>query len=272
MKQHRNLHGIWQKSMQGLKRASPTILTCISAVGVVGTAVLAIRATAKATKLLEEATDEKGEELTKLEVVKVAGPTYIPTVVIGASTITCIVGSNLLNQRQQASLASAYAMLNQSYGRYRKAAKEVYGKDADAKINAKVAEDVYISGQNIVNSGIIYSPEWNSKSDQILFYDMVGQGGYFWSTIPAVLNAMYHVNRNLACIGAVTVNDYRKFIGIEETIDGDEQGWDMDLVSEEGCLWLDFENCFTKLDDGMECCVISTNISPIFFNSVDVPF
>ena len=47
------------KSAVCLKRNSPTILTVIAAVGVVGTTVAAIKATPKAMKLLEKASDEK---------------------------------------------------------------------------------------------------------------------------------------------------------------------------------------------------------------------
>ena len=52
------------KSAACLKRNSPTILTVIAAVGVVGTTVAAIKATPKAMKLLEKASDEKNDELT----------------------------------------------------------------------------------------------------------------------------------------------------------------------------------------------------------------
>ena len=41
-----------QKAGQALKKASPTILTCIGAVGVVATAVLAVKATPKALEMV----------------------------------------------------------------------------------------------------------------------------------------------------------------------------------------------------------------------------
>ena len=44
-----------------LKRQSPTILSVISAGGVVGTAVLAVKATPKAMKILEDRKRENGE-------------------------------------------------------------------------------------------------------------------------------------------------------------------------------------------------------------------
>lgn len=63
------MKGLMPKMKLHLRNNSPTILTCIGAIGVVGTSVLAVRATPKALKLLEKATEEKGEDLTKMEVV-----------------------------------------------------------------------------------------------------------------------------------------------------------------------------------------------------------
>lgn len=139
-----------------LYRSSPTILTVVASIGVVTTTITAVRATPKAIKMLKEAESEKGENLTKLEIIRAAGPTYIPSVLLGVSTIACIFGANTLNQKKQASLMSAYAMLNESYKQYRKAAKTVYGEDADDKIHAEMAKDALVStydwGYQVYNS------------------------------------------------------------------------------------------------------------------------
>ncbi len=180
MKGIKNLNSLFHRSKLHLKRASPTILTYLAAIGVVATSVMAVKATPKAMMLLEQATDEKGEELTKLEVVRVAGPVYIPALAIGVSTISCIFGANVLNKRNQASLVSAYALLNQSYQQYRNAAKTVYGEDADEKIKIEAAKNVYVSADGYY----IYDPE--SESEEILFYDTFCQR-YFTSTMSSVL-------------------------------------------------------------------------------------
>ena len=79
-----------------LKRNSSTILTVIGATGMVATTVLAVSATPKVMRLLEEAEKEKGEELTMLETVCTAAPSYIPAAAVGVSTIACIFGANVL--------------------------------------------------------------------------------------------------------------------------------------------------------------------------------
>ena len=70
-------------------RNTSTVLTCLGGVGVVTTTVMTIKATPKALKKTETAEQEKGEELSKWETVKVAGTTYLPTILVGASTIAC---------------------------------------------------------------------------------------------------------------------------------------------------------------------------------------
>ena len=65
------------------KRNASTVLTCLGGDGIVVTTVLAVKATPKALQLIEEEKQKKGEELSKWEVVKTAGPKYIPTVLMG---------------------------------------------------------------------------------------------------------------------------------------------------------------------------------------------
>lgn len=123
------------------KPQTSTLLTWFGAAGVVATAVLTARSTVKATMLLEQEKCERGGDLTVAETIKVAGPAYIPPVLMGAATITCIFGANTLNKRTQASLASAYALLDNSYKEYRAKVNELYGEDADQRVKEAVVID-----------------------------------------------------------------------------------------------------------------------------------
>lgn len=207
-----------------LYRSSPTILTVVASIGVVTTTITAVRATPKAIKMLKEAESEKGENLTKLEIIRAAGPTYIPSVLLGVSTIACIFGANTLNQKKQASLMSAYAMLNESYKQYRKAAKTVYGEDADDKIHAEMAKDALVSTYDWGYQ--VYNMDMDSDSERLLFYDLASKK-YFRTTMAAVLNAQYHVNRNLSIRGDCSLNEYLSFLGLDEVEGGDTIGWDI---------------------------------------------
>lgn len=248
---------ILYKSKSYLKRHSPTILTCIAAIGVVATSVMAVRATPKAMLLVNEKKKEKGEELTKLEVVVVAAPIYIPTILVGLSTISCVFGANMLNKRNQASLASAYAMLDQSYKQYRKAANSVYGEDADSKIKAEAAKEVYIS-EGLYGTSI-YDPD--SASEEKLFYDNFSQR-YFTSTLVSVINAQYHLNRNFALRGDASLNELYEFMGLEKVVGGDNIGWDYYELIESDIRWIDFKNRYVKMDDGLECYIIHSIYEP----------
>lgn len=59
-----------------LKKQSPLILTVIASSGVIVTSVLAVKATPKAIKLLENAEKEKGEPLTVIEKIKYGRKCY----------------------------------------------------------------------------------------------------------------------------------------------------------------------------------------------------
>ena len=239
-----------------LYRSSPTILTVVASIGVIATTITAVQATPKAIKLLKEAELEKGENLTKLEIVRVAGLTYIPSVLLGVSTIACIFGANALNQKKQASLMSAYVMLNESYKQYRKSAKTVYGEDADDKIHAEMAKDAMVSSSDWGYQ--VYNMDMDSESERLLFYDLASKK-YFRTTMAAVLNAQYHVNRNLAIRGDCSLNEYLSFLGVEGIDGGDDLGWDISyMVEEMDCYWLDFDNYKSTLEDGLECIIIDT--------------
>ena len=253
-----------------LKRSSPTILTCLGAIGVVATSVLAVKATPKAMDIIRahEGTDHEGNYYgpTKLEVVRLTWKCYIPAALVGLSTIACIFGANVLNKRNQASLASACALLSESYRQYRKAAKTVYGEDADKKIKIEAAKNVPVSAKGCY----IYDPELESESEEILFYDTFTQR-YFTSTMASVLNAQYHVNRNFALRGYSTINELYDFLGLEECHGGgDLIGWSADEMLESGLTpWIEFENRLTKMDDGLECYIISTLFGPTVLNPDD---
>lgn len=243
------------KAKASLSRSSPIILTGLGVAGVIGTAVMAVRATPKALKLVEEKKRKTGKDkLLAQELVLTTWKCYIPSALIGMTTITCIVGINVMSRKNQASLASAYAMLNESYKQYRNAAKSVYGEDADEKIHAEMAKDAYIATEDWGYQ--TYSMDMDSESERILCYDLFSQR-YFTTTMAAVLNAQYHVNRNLQLRGYSSLNEYYAFLGIDGIDCGDEMGWDLTEIYESGETWLDFDNRKTSLEDGMECVVLS---------------
>lgn len=226
-----------------VKKNGPTILTCIGSIGVVVTSVMAIKATPKAIVLLEDARDEKGDNLTKFEKVMVAGPAYIPTIIVGTSTIACVFGANILNQRQQAALMSAYALLDSTYKEYQSKVVDLYSEEADSRVKKEIAKDKYLGDDKLVDN-------------DVLFYDEFS-GRYFESTNAKVLKAEYETNKKISDHGGACLNDFYRALGLEQTKYGDRLGWSVNDLS------LDFRHEKFILDDGLEGCIITFVQEPI---------
>ncbi|MFQ7452825.1 MAG: DUF6353 family protein [Flavonifractor plautii] len=259
------LHG----AGKAVKKAAPTILTVVSAAGVVATAALAVRATPKALKRIEAAKAvkkaENGGNLTRMETIGACWQCYVPAAATGIAVIGCIFGANALNRRQQAALVSAYALVSRSYNDYQRKVKELHGVDAHRRImEALVAEKskkrpIY-AGTLIGSSSLDFE---DADEEERLFYDAISER-YFQATISQVLQAEYHLNRNFALGGGfITLNQFYEFLGIEPVPGGDEVGW---MVSD-GLYWVDFDHQKTVVDDGLngevECYIIDAPFPPV---------
>lgn len=242
-----------QSSMLFLKKNASIILTYIGSTGVIATSVMAVKVTPKALTLLENAKTEKGEELTKIEKIKVVGPAYIPAVLIGASTIACIFGANILNKRQQAALMSAYALLDNSYKDYKKKIKELYGNDVENAVRNEITKNKYNEKPSPV------------ENDMQLFYDEFSQR-YFESTTENVIHAEHEVNRMLTIEHIIYLNDFYVLLGIDRVDYGDYLGWSMDkMVEIQQDSWIDFHHQKVIMEDGLECTIISMYTEPILY-------
>ena len=233
-----------------LKRNGSTILTVLGGAGVVATAVTAVKATPKAIKLIEVYEEQKGEGLTTLEKIKVAGPHYIPSILIGAGTIACIFGANILSKRNQASLISAYALIDNSYKEYKKKVAELYGDEAHKEVVSSIAKDKYTDDIRV-------------SDDKQLFYDEFSHR-YFESTLEDVIKAEYNTNRQLQCNGGVYLNDYYEFLGLEPSPVGTELGWSSGILESHYLAeQIAFDHWKVVLEDGLECCIITLRYEPV---------
>lgn len=216
-------------------RNSPTILTCLGVLGMVTTTVMAVRATPKAMQLLEKAEKEKETKLTKCEIIVTAGPAYIPATLIGVSAIVCVFGANILNKKQSASLASAYALLENSYREYREKLIELYGVEADQQIRDAIVRtncDYHQIGCDIPDEKLIWHDEISGET--------------FEAYEKEVMDAEYHLNRNFTMRGYASLNEFYEFMGLPQTEYGNAVGWSMS----DGYCWIDFEHHLVSRDDG----------------------
>lgn len=232
-----------------LKKHSPTILTTVGATGVIATAVLSVKATPKALLLLEEAKNEKGEELTIKETVQVAWKPYIPAAITGFSTIACIFGANYLNTRSQASLISAYALLDRTYKEYRNKVNEIHGKDKELNIK-----------QEIINTK--FDDEVSIGDGKELFFDYQSMR-FFWSTMDKVLQAEVEFLESFEYKGYACLNEYYDILGIPHMEFGYQLGW-MAVENNDpyNCKDLEFSYEEIEVGDGIKCWIINTNMPP----------
>lgn len=260
------LQTVCRGSERFVKRNASTILTCIGAAGVVATAVLAVRATPKALDVIhqENAVRAKNSEepVKGVEIVALTWQGYIPAAATGAATIACIFGANILNRHQQATLASAYALVSRQFRDYKNKVKELYGQEAHEKVLSSLAVEkpeapcIYgsMSGRDFDFGGISDEPR--------LFYDAFSER-YFQATVPQVILAEYHTNRNFQLMGGeIPVEQFYTFLGLDTPDDLKGLSW---FVSDY-YTFIDFTHTRAMIDDGIngevECWIIEMEFPP----------
>lgn len=229
---------------KSLKKNAPTIMSVLACVGVIGTAIAAVKGHEAAKEALQNEHDnwDFSPESEKLERItreaKVVVPHYILPAVLGASTIALILGSNALNKKQQAALYGAFVALEQSYNRYREAANQTLGEDADTKVKKEVSKDILKDGIDKPNSG-----------DFTLFYEE-NSDQFFWSTMEEVKDAEYMFNRYFTGMDEASLNDLCECLGLNKCEFGDVLGWSRyDGEAYYGYKWVDFTHEWVDGDE-----------------------
>lgn len=245
---------------RNMQKALSVILPTLSIIGIVGTSVLAAKAATKASKMISETGKEAERELTSAEKIKIAIPVFMPPLAMGVATIGCVIGGQLLNHSQQASMISAYSLLDQAYKKYRGEVCSTYGEEADRDIMkaiaAKDAEQVYLSAPSIGGDCVVSIADDNEPT--LLFYDIFSQR-FFKTTRTQVFDAIYHLNRNYILRGDACVNEFYDFLGIQPITNGNELGW---APVDEGMYWIDMDVRQKQLADGTDYYAISMLFNP----------
>ena len=208
------------------------VLAALGMAGVVATAVMAAKNTIKAKEILDTRITE---DSTKLEVVKTVLPAYLPTIATGAATIACIAGSSILSKKSQASLASAYALSNETFKKYRSKLIELHGEEADKEIREAIVRT---------------NPEYrcwgvDAPDKKLTFYDDIGDRT-FTMYERELMDAEYHFNRNFALSGEQTLNQFYEMIGLDPIDEGDKIGWNIC----DGICWVDIQHTPIKSKTG----------------------
>lgn len=254
-----------------LKKYSPEIMVTAGVIGVVASAVMACKATTKASSIVDEMKEEmdkihKAADMVDEEIyseedlkkdtsivyiqtgVKFA-KLYGPSIALGALSITSIlVGHNILRKRNLA-LAAAYTAIDTSFKAYRGRVVERFGKELDKElrynIKAKEVEETVIdekTGKEKVVNKTIDVVDPNEYSDYARFFD---DGCNGWSKDPE-FNLMFlkqqqsYANDLLKSRGHLFLNEVYDLLGIQRTKAGNIVGWIYDEKNPVGDNFVDF--------------------------------
>lgn len=193
--------------------------------GMITTTVLAVKATPKALRLMEEKKEElEVETLTPIETVKTTWKCYIPAAISGASSIACLVGANSVNARRHAALATAYKLSESAFTDYREKVVKTIGEKKERTVRDKISED-QIKNNPVNKTEVIVT----GKGCSTLCFDPLSSR-YFYSDLEKLHRAAnklnYDINTNPFDTG-VTVNDFYAEIGLPGTVTGDGLGWNL---------------------------------------------
>lgn len=228
-----------------ITKHSPEILTGIGIAGMITTTVLAVKATPKAIRLIEEAKEEKGEDLTKVETVKTCWRTYIPAAATCVASIACLIGASSVSIRRNAMLATAYKLSETAFSEYKEKVVETIGDEKEKIVREKVSEE-RIKKNPISKNEIIMTNYGDTQ-----FYETLS-GRYFKSDIEQIKKVVNYLNKDMLqdMFGTISLNEFYDELELERIDLGDELGWRVD----KGLIEIDFTSKIA--DNGKPCIVL----------------
>lgn len=150
-----------------ISRNLPTILTSLGVVAF-GVTVYEVSKSSIATKeAIEEAEEEKGEDLTKKEKVVIIVKKCWKAFLAGLITIGFFCGANHISLTRQAALSAAYAMTSNDFKEYKEKVKETIGEKKSEKIEDDIAADklsIFSSDElsNVPGTGPLWCLAWSN--------------------------------------------------------------------------------------------------------------
>ncbi len=253
---------------RAVSKRSPEILTGIGIAGMITTTILAVKATPKAMRLIEEEKEKHNEETLKearangrdccnridelppIEVVKVAWKPYVPAIIAGVTSIACLIGANSVHARRNAAIATAYKISETALTEYREKVVETIGEKKEQTVREKVAqkkiEDNPIGG----NNEVIITNRGNMRC-----YDCIS-GRYFDSDIDKIKRVVNDLNYRMMNEMYISLTDFYMDLGLRPTKGSDDLGWNLD----KGLIEVQFSSHLS--DDGTPCIVLDYLVAP----------
>ena len=218
------------KAINDVKRLvvkhSPEILTGIGVASMLTSTVLAVQATPRAVRLMEEAKKEQGvDKLTPVDTIKTTWKCYIPAVVSGVGGAACVIGAQTLSTKRGAALAAAYKLSETALTEYREQVIETIGETKEKVVRDKVAEK-QVEKHPVHESEVIHTGKGQTKCLDPL------SSRYFYSDIEVIRRAAVTVNEGLihGMCGEALINEFYDELNLPHTDLGDRMGWTTDRL------------------------------------------
>lgn len=267
-----------------LQKQSPHILFVAGVVGVVGSAVLASRATLKLSAVLDEAEHEiKGVKAdlkdtegyhkdlayvyTKntMEVVRL----YAPAALLGAASIAMLTGSHVQMTRRNSALTAAYAAVSTAYENYRDRVRAEVGEEKERDLYHSVSlKKVMVESK----SQEVMAADPNTWSPYARFFDEQSRQ---WKKNAEhnklfVLAQQNYLNDLLQSRGHVFLNEAYDALDIPRSSAGQIVGW---VLGSHGDSYIDFglyEAASARFLNGTERNVLlDFNVDGVVFDKID---
>lgn len=239
-----------------LSKHSPELLTGIGIAGMITSTVLAVRATPKALKLIEQKQEElypeSTQKLTPMETIKATWKCYLPAAITGVTATACLIGASSVNARRNAALATAYNLSATALSEYKEKTLETVGEKKEREIRDKVAESK-LEQNPVNNSTIVVTNKGNTR-----FMDSITKRR-FTSDIETINQIVNKLNRRMINgDDYISLNEFYYEIGLEGCDVGEDIGWNVTR----GLIELpDPPHAFVDTD-GVPCIVLEYIVAP----------
>lgn len=245
-----NISTIIKGAKSFAKKHAPEILTGLGIAGMISSTVLAVKATPKAMKLIEDKKkEEKTETLTPVQTVKTVWKNYIPSVITATASAACLIGSCAESNRRRTAIAAAYALSESALTTYKNKVVETIGEKKEHAIKEAIAEDTIknnpVSGKEVILT----------TKGETLCYDTLS-GRYFMSSADTIRKAESEINKQMMSYMSASLNEFYYALGLDGIKLGDDLGWSYNTGG------VDIEFCSQLADDNTPCLVIDFRVSP----------
>lgn len=234
---------------KAISKNSPYILTGLGCAGLMTTAILSGKAAVRAEKILQE----HDEERTFFGDLKVVWKIYIPTGIVGLTSIGCIIGANSINLKRNTALAALYSISETALLNYQEKVVEEIGKNKELKIRDNVAKDLITNNPPEKNTIIL------TGNGDVICYDRLSDR-YFKSSIEIIRQKVNELNKDLLTDMWLSLNDLYYALGLPSTGLGEQVGFDLD----KGLIEIDYSSQLSP--DGTPCLAIDTKVYPKYFD------